>query len=87
MRAIVESGGIWPGGGSGPDGRRLAVASQLVSGVAVLVVGAGAPATPGGCGIAAEDALSTGRMGRFVPHPASANTSAVTRTAAFTSTP
>jgi hypothetical protein len=83
---MVEPSGICPGAGSGPLGRGLAVASQVVPGAA-LVVGAGEPASPGGSGTATVDELSGGCVGNVEPHPASTIASAVTRTAALTSTP
>lgn len=87
IRAMVEPSGICPGGGSGPLGRRLAVASHVVSGDFLAVGDAGAPAKPGGSGTVIVDELSTGCVGSVEPHPASTIASAVTTTAALTSTP
>jgi hypothetical protein len=84
---MVEPSGICPGGGSGPLGRKLAVASHVVPGALLPVVGAGAPPRPGGSGTVTVDELSSGCAGSVEPHPASTIASAVTTTAALTSTP
>jgi hypothetical protein len=67
---MVEPAGIWPGGGSGSVGRKLAVASQAGAGAALVVVaGPASTLASTGCGAAKVAGGSSGGTGTVV-HPA-----------------
>ena len=67
VAAMVDPAGMWPGAGSGPDGRRLATQARLAS-TALLPLSAAVPvARPEGDGTAPMEAL-TGAGRAAVPH-------------------
>src|SRR5215469_961254 len=71
---MVDPAGMWPGAGSGPDGRRLATHARLAS-TALLPVSAAFPVTtPAGSGSAPTTVVME-CGGATVPHAVRSNAS------------
>src|SRR5215831_8047032 len=71
---MVDPAGMWPGGGNGPDGRRLATQARLASTTLLPLIAAFPVTTPGGSGTAPM-AVVTGAGGTAVPHAVIRNAS------------
>jgi hypothetical protein len=66
---MVEPAGMWPGAGSGPDGRRLATHAALALTTLLPLIAAFPVATPAGDGTAELPVVMVGG-GAAVPHAA-----------------
>jgi hypothetical protein len=74
MAAMVDPAGMWPGAGSGPDGRRLATQAGLALATLLPLSAALPVATPEGDGTALV-AVVTGPGDAAVPHAVMRNAS------------
>src|ERR1700730_15502297 len=71
---MVDPAGMWPGAGSGPDGRRLATQAGLALTTMLPLSAAFTVVTPEGDGTAPE-AGAMGAAGAAVPHALMSNAS------------
>ena len=74
VAAMVDPAGMWPGAGSGPDGRRLATQAGLALTTLLPLSAASPVATPEGAG-AAPVAVVMEAGGAAVPHAVMRNAS------------